>query len=97
MYLEPVRPPPISRPGLGHADHEALPQPAGLAGCPVLLVNHTPVVVLALLDYGLIVAGPAKERFASLACEGPEMEACCRLLAYPAELVLHGVKRAVKL
>ncbi len=40
---------------LGHADHEALPEPAGLAGGPVLLVHHTSVAILALLALGKVI------------------------------------------
>ena len=47
--LEPVRSAAIPAPRLGHAHHQALPEPAGLAGCPVLLVYCTPVIVLAFL------------------------------------------------
>ena len=48
--FKPVGPSTISRSGLGHADHEALSEPAGLTGGPVLLVHHTSVVVLTLLE-----------------------------------------------
>ena len=47
--LEPVGPAAIPAAGLGHANHQALPQPAGLAGCPVLLIYCAPVIVLAFL------------------------------------------------
>ncbi len=50
MDLEPVGPPAIPRARLGHAHHQALSQPAGLASSAVFLINHTAVVVLALLD-----------------------------------------------
>ena len=50
-----------------------------------------PVVILALLYDGLVVAGSAEERLASLACEGPEVEACRWFLTYPTLLVLQRV------
>ncbi len=50
-----------------------------------------PVVILALLYDGLVVAGSAEERLASLACEGPEVETCRWLLTYPTLLVLQWV------
>ena len=46
--LEPVGPSAVSGARLGHPHHQTLPQSAGLARGPVLLVHHTPVVVLAL-------------------------------------------------
>ena len=49
--LEPVRSPAISGARLGHPDHEALPESAGLARGPVLLVHHAPELVLALGDH----------------------------------------------
>ena len=59
--LEPVGPPAVPAARLGHADHEALPQPASLAGRPVLLVDDALVVVAALLDHRLVVAAPPKK------------------------------------
>ena len=47
--LEPVGPAAIPAAGLGHANHQALPEPACLAGCPVLLVYCASVIVLAFL------------------------------------------------
>jgi hypothetical protein len=90
--LEPVGAPTIPGAGFGHADHEALPQAAGLAGGAVLLVDDTAVVVLTLLDDGLIVASPPKEGLAPFACEGPKVESGGRLFAHSTELVLHGVQ-----
>jgi hypothetical protein len=92
VNLEPVGPPPVPGSRLGHAHHEALPQPAGLAGSAVLLVHHAPVVVLALGNDRLVVASPAKEGLAALAGEGPEVEAGRGLLAHTAQLVLHWIK-----
>ena len=77
--------------GLGHADHETLPESAGLAGGPVLLVHDTPVAVLALLYHRLVVTGSTEEGLASLAGEGAEVEAGCWFLAHPAQLVLQRV------
>lgn len=48
MYLEPVGAAAVARAGLGHADHEALAQPARFARRPVLLVDDAFAVVLAL-------------------------------------------------
>ena len=90
--LEPVGPPAVPGAGLGHADHEALPQPAGLARRPVLLVHHAPVAVLALLDHRLVVARPSEEALAALAGERAEVEAGRRLVAYAAYLVLEGIQ-----
>ena len=72
--LEPVGPPAVPRARLGHADHEALPQPASLAGRPVLLVDDALVVVAALLDHRLVVAAPAEEALAALAGERSKVE-----------------------
>jgi len=91
VNLEPVGPPSVPGSGLGHANHEALPQPAGLARRPVLLVNHAPVAVLALLDHRLVVARPPKEALAAFAGERAEVEAGGRLVAHAAHLVQHGV------
>ena len=91
--LEPVGPPAVPRARLGHADHEALPQPAGLAGRPVLLVNDAPEVVLALLDDRLVVAGPAKEALAALAGERPKVETCRGFVAHSTLLVFQRVDR----
>lgn len=46
--LEPVGAAAVSRARLGHAHHEALPQPARLARRPIFLVDHAFTVVLAL-------------------------------------------------
>ena len=46
--LEPVGPPPVPGARLGHPHHQTLPQSAGLARGPVLLVHHTSVVILTL-------------------------------------------------
>ena len=89
--LEPVGPPAVPRARLGHADHEALPQPASLASRPVLLVDDAPEVVLALLDHRLVVAGPPKEALAALAGERSKVETSCRLVAHSTLLVLQRV------
>ena len=89
--LEPVGPSAVSAAGLGHADHEALPQPARLARGSVLLVHDAPEVVLALLDHRLVVARPPKEALAALARERAKVESCCGLVADPALLVLQWV------
>ena len=91
VYLEPVAPPAVPTAGLGHADIEALLQPAGLAGGAVLLVDDAAVVVLALRDHRLVVTEPPKEALAALAGEGAEVEAGGRLVAHAALLVLQGV------
>ena len=82
--LEPVGPAAVTGARLGHADKETLAETAGLAGCAVLLVDDTSVVVLALLNDGLVVAGPAEERLAALAGEGAKVEAGGGLIANPA-------------
>ena len=97
MNLEPVGPSAITTTGLGHADREALTQPAGLAGGSVALVDDTAVVVLAVGDVGLVVAEAAEEALAALAGEGPEVEAGGLFLAHPAQLVLHRVQATLKL
>ena len=89
--LEPVGPPAIPRARLGHADHEALPQPASLASRPVLLVDDTLVVVATLLDHCLVVATPAEEALATLAGERSKVETCCRFVAHSALLVFQRV------
>ena len=90
--LEPVGPPSVPAAGLGHADHEALPQPARLARGPVLLVHDAPEVVFALLDHRLVVARPPKEALAALARERSKVETCCGLVADPALLVRQRVE-----
>ena len=90
--LEPVGPPAVPRARLGHADHEALPQPASLASRPVLLVDDAPEVVLALLDDGLVVAGPPKEALAALAGERSKVKTSCRLVAHSTLLVRQGIQ-----
>ena len=91
--LEPVGPPAVPRARLGHANHEALPQPARLASRPVLLVDDAPEVVLALLDHRLVVAGPAKEALAALAGERSKVETSRGLVAHAALLVFQRVDR----
>jgi len=49
VNFEPVGASAVARAGLGHAHHEALSQPASLAGGSVLLVDDASVVVLAFL------------------------------------------------
>jgi hypothetical protein len=90
--LEPVGPPAVAGARLGHADHEALAEPARLARRPVLLVHDAPVAVLALLDHRLVVAGPAEEALAALAGEGAKVEAGRRLVAHAALLVQKGIQ-----
>ena len=85
--LEPVGPPAVPAARLGHADHEALPQPASLASGPVLLVDDTLVVVAALLDHCLVVTAPAEEALAALAGERSKVETSCRLVAHSTLLV----------
>ena len=92
MDFEPVGPSAVPAAGLGHADHEALPQPARLARGPVLLVHDAPEVVLALLDHRLVVARPPKEALAALARERSKVETCCGLVAHPALLVRQRVE-----
>ena len=70
-----------------------MPSPAGLAGRPVLLVNDALVVIPALLDHCLVVAGSSEEALAALAGEGTKVEAGSRLLAHSTLLVLQGVDR----
>jgi hypothetical protein len=48
--LEPVGTPSIPGTAFGHTHHDALPQPTRLTRCPVLLVDDTLPVVLALGD-----------------------------------------------
>ena len=91
MDLEPVGPSAVSAAGLGHADHEALPQPARLARGPVLLVDDALVVVSTFLDHSLVVAASPKEALAALARERSKVESCCGLVADPALLVLQWV------
>ena len=93
MDLEPVGPPAVPATGLGHADHEALPQPAGLAGRPVLLVDDALVVVATLLDHCLVVAASSEEALAALAGERPKVETCCGFVANSALLVFQRVDR----
>ena len=91
MDLEPVGPPSVPGAGLGHADHEALPQPARLARGPVLLVDDALVVVSTFLDHSLVVAASPKEALAALAGERSKVETCCGLIAHAALLVLQWV------
>ena len=65
--LEPVGPPAVPTAGLGHADHEALPQPAGLARRPVPFVDDALVAVLAVRDHCLVVAESPEEALAAFA------------------------------
>lgn len=92
MYLEPVGSAPVPGSRLGHPDHEAFPQSASFAGSPVLLVDDALVVVLAFLNDGLVVAGPAKEGLASFTGEGSEVKPGCWLFANSAKLVLHRIQ-----
>ena len=89
--LEPVGSPAVPAAGLGHADTEALFEPARLAGGPVALVNHADVVVFALRDHSLIIAESSEEALAALTGEGAEVEASRLLVAHAAELVLEAV------
>ena len=93
MDLEPVGPPAIPRARLGHANHEALPQPARLASRPVLLVDDALVVVATLLDHSLVVATPAQEALAALAGERSKVETSRRFVAHAALLVFQRVDR----
>ena len=79
--LEPVGPAAVAGARLGHADKETLAETTGFAGRAVLLVDDTPVVVLALLDDGLVVAGSAEEGLAPLTGEGAKVEAGSGLIA----------------
>ena len=90
--LEPVGAAAVPRARLGHAHHEALAQPAGLAGRAVLLVDDTLVVILAFLYDGLVVARPPKEGLAPLAGECAKVEPGGGLVADAAELVLHWIQ-----
>lgn len=60
--LEPVGPPAIPGPALGHAHHQTLAQPTCLARCPILLIDHALAVVLAFGYRTQVVVCPAKER-----------------------------------
>ena len=91
MDLEPVGPSAIPAAGLGHADTEALFEPARLAGGPVALVNHADVVVFALRDHSLIIAESSEEALTALAGEGAEVEASRLLVANAVELVLKAI------
>ena len=91
MDLEPVGPSAIPAAGLGHADTEALFEPARLAGGPVALVNHADVVVFALRDHSLIIAESSEEALAALTGEGAEVEASRLLVANAVELVLKAI------
>lgn len=62
MYLEPVGAPAVSRAGLGHAHHQALPQATCLAGGAILLVDHADAAVLAFGNATQIVVGAPEER-----------------------------------
>lgn len=85
--LEPVRAAPVPGAALGHADREALLEPARLARGSILLVDDALVVVLALADTRTVVVGAAEERLAALAGEGAKMIAGGDLAADPATLV----------
>ena len=91
MDLEPVAPPAVATAGLGHADTEALLEPAGLAGGAVLFINDALVIVPTLLDHCLVVTTSSEEALAALAGEGAEVEASSRLVTHSALLVLQGV------
>lgn len=62
MYLEPVGATSVSGATLGHPYLQTLPQTAGLTRCPVLLVDDTLAVVLALRDGTRVVVRPSEER-----------------------------------
>ena len=94
VYLEPVRPPSVSGPRLGHSNHQTLPQSASFTRSPVLLVHDTSVVVLALLDDRLVVTGSSKEALAAFAGKGPEVEASSWLFTHSALLVLQRIQLA---
>ena len=51
--LEPVGSPAVSGARLGHPNHQTFSQSAGFTGGSVLLVHHTPVVVLTFPDHRL--------------------------------------------
>jgi len=89
--LEPVGPPAVPAPRLGHADTEALFEPTSLARGPVALVNDANVVVFALRNHCLVVAEPSEEALAALTSERPKVEAGSLLVANPAQLVLQAV------
>jgi len=61
VNLEPVRPATVPRAGLGHADEEALLQPACLARRPILLVDHALAAVLAVGDAVHVVVRAPEE------------------------------------
>lgn len=61
MDFKPVGPSPVPRAGLGHADHEALAQPARLARGAVLLVDDAFSVVLAFRDRVQVVVRAPEE------------------------------------
>jgi hypothetical protein len=60
--LEPVGASAVPRTTLGHSHHQTLPQPTRLTRCPVLLVDDTLAVVLALRDGARVVIRPTEER-----------------------------------
>jgi len=62
MDLEPVGPPAVPGPALGHAHHQTLAQPARLARRSVLLVDHAFSVVLAFRYRAQVVVGPTEKR-----------------------------------
>ena len=86
--LEPVGSPAVSGARLGHPNHQTFSQSAGFTGGSVLLVHHTPVVVLTFSDHRLVVTSPPEERLAALAGEGSEVEAGRRFITDLTWLVL---------
>jgi len=89
--LEPVGPPAVPAPRLGHADTEALFEPTSLARGPVALVNDANVVVFALRNHCLVVAEPSKEALAALTSERPKVKSCSFFVAHPAKLILQAI------
>jgi len=91
MNLEPVWSSSISWSWFTHSHHQTFSQSTSFARSSVLLVHHTPIVVLALCYHWLVVAGSSKEWFASLTSECSKMESCCWLVTHSTQLVLHRV------
>ena len=89
--LEPVGAAAVAGARLGHANHQALSQPASLARRAIFLVYDALIIVFAFLNHGLIVARSSKEGFAALASECSKVESGRWLFADPAQLVLHGI------
>lgn len=93
--LEPVGAAPIARAALGHADAEALGEPARLAGGSVLLVDYAAVVVLTLAYGGSVIVRSSEERLAALAGEGAEVVAGGYLAANATALVHSSACRVI--